>query len=171
MTIRKMPEPRAKAAKGEPERFLREVALPYDGDECLIWPYARSRNGYGNMKRGDRNVVVSRLVCEMVKGAPPSDIHEAAHSCGRGHDGCITPRHLSWKMPAENNRDKISHGTHLRGENQNGAKLNADEVQRIRSLEGSRSQRSIARQAGVSPQHVNDILRKKSWAWLEGSAQ
>lgn len=177
MTIRKMPEaktfqrPQKRAPKGECERFLREVVLPFTGNECLIWPYARSRNGYGNMKYGDRNVVVSRLVCEIANGHAPSPEHHAAHSCGRGHEGCVSPRHIAWKDPVENNRDKILHGTHLRGERQNGAKLTVGTVREIRELASDMSQRGIARKFGLTPQHVNDVVLRKSWGWLEGDAR
>ena len=34
-------------SKGEAQRYFNEVVLPYDGDECLLWPYDCSTSGYG----------------------------------------------------------------------------------------------------------------------------
>ena len=36
-----------KAENGEPKRFYKEVVLPYEGDECIIWPYNKSASRYG----------------------------------------------------------------------------------------------------------------------------
>jgi hypothetical protein len=38
-----------RTANGEPLRFLREVVLAYDGNECLPWPYSRISGGYGTV--------------------------------------------------------------------------------------------------------------------------
>lgn len=100
--------------RGEPARYLAQVVLPYAGDECLTWPYSRMKNGYANHTHEGRTVVLSRLVCNLVYGAPPTPRHEAAHSCGNGHLGCVNPRHLCWKTHTENEADKLIHGTRRR---------------------------------------------------------
>lgn len=106
-------KPGAKA--GEPQEYLRDVVLPYNGEDCLTWPFGRS-SGYGKIHLTGGQYLVSRVVCETVNGPPPTARHEAAHSCGKGHEGCVNPRHLSWKTPAENWADKYAHGTDNRGE-------------------------------------------------------
>lgn len=87
---------------GEPERFLRETVLTYDGDQCLAWPYSRTGAGYGKIQKDGRTQIVSRVVCEEVYGPPPSSLDQAAHSCHNGHLGCVTKGHLSWKTPRRN---------------------------------------------------------------------
>jgi hypothetical protein len=52
-----------------------------------------------------------RLMCQLAHGDPPTPDHIAAHSCGRGHEGCVNPNHLSWKTYSENELDKRVHGT------------------------------------------------------------
>lgn len=94
--------------RGEAAPFYRDVVVPYDGDECLIWPYARTPAGYGVLD-GHKIKVVSRRLCEEAYGPPPTPKHHAAHSCGNGHLGCVTRRHLSWKTPKENGADRIAH--------------------------------------------------------------
>jgi len=87
-----------------------------NGYECLIWPYAKTNKGYGvgygRTKINGRKQIVSRIICEAVRGAPPTPRHEAAHSCGNGHLGCCTKRHLFWKTPEENWEDRRRHGRH-----------------------------------------------------------
>lgn len=95
-----------RASSAEPARYFRDTVLAYEGDDCLAWPFCRDRNGYGKM--GGK--IVSRLVCEKEHGPPPTPAHEAAHSCGKGHEACVAKRHLSWKTRAENASERVIHG-------------------------------------------------------------
>lgn len=108
-----------RSPNGAPEAFLRETVLPYDGDDCLIWPFTRSGrkslhgspgHGYAQIRRGGRMVSVQRIVCEHIHGDGTG--MDSAHSCGNGHLGCVSPRHLRWATRAENMADAIAHGTH-----------------------------------------------------------
>jgi hypothetical protein len=93
---------------GEPERFL-AIAAAYRGDECLIWPYGKVGDGYAAIRDGEKKIQVHRRVCEIVHGKPPSPSHLAAHSCGNGHLGCISPNHLRWATHKENMQDRFMH--------------------------------------------------------------
>lgn len=152
---------------GEPERYLREVVLAYDGNECVIWPFSKSSSGYGTIMREGLPRTVSRLVCEEEHGPPPTPDHEAAHSCGKGHLACVTKRHLSWKTRPENQADKLTHGTHGRGERNSVAKLSEEDIPTIRALRGVMTQAAVAAQFGISRSNVGLIQGRKSWAWLE----
>lgn len=154
---------------GEVTAFL--AAIPLDGDGCLRWPYATNNQGYAQYrlpgpKRG-RKLLVSRIQCERRHGPPPSPRHQAAHSCGKGHEGCVAPWHLNWKLPAENQADRDEHGTMLRGEDCSYAKLTEDMVRAIRALKGTASQNKIAYQFGVSQTAISKIFRRKIWAHIE----
>lgn len=153
--------------RGEPRRFLDAVALVYDGHDCLIWPFARNGYGYGLIRDGGAMVLVPRLICEAVHGPPPTPKHEAAHSCGKGHEGCVAKRHLRWATRVENFADKIVHGTIVRGEWHTSAKLTEADVRAIRALEGTASQRALAKRFGVSQRTVGQIQRREHWAWLD----
>lgn len=152
---------------GEVQNYLRSAVLPYEGDECLIWPYNRYNNGYGQMWFGGKMCTVHRVVCEAVHGVPLPPADHAAHSCGNGRRGCVNPKHLSWKTPAENMADKIFHGTSTRGEKHNMVKLTEAQVREIISLKGKEVQRDIASRFGVSRAAISCIHRGKSWAWLD----
>lgn len=151
---------------GEPMRFILEVALLHTGDECLIWPFANNGEGYGKVWVDGRRTGSHRYVCELVNGPPPTAEHEAAHSCGRGHIGCISPGHLSWKTSAENKADKLIHGTHNRGERNGRVKLTEAEAREILALKGTESQLDLAKRFCVSFQTVSHIHTGRSWAWL-----
>lgn len=151
---------------GDPERYLAEVVLLYGMDDCLPWPYARTASGYGNIWLNGENFTVSRLVCERANGAPPSSEYEAAHSCGKGHEGCVAPLHLSWKLPAENMADKVGHGTDAAGERNGQAKLSEADALAILKSRGTATHAEIAARFGVSPALVSRIFRGLAWRHL-----
>lgn len=152
-----------RVANGEAKKFLQK-ALAYTGDECLAWPHSRRSDGRGQISWGGVPRLVSRVVCELAHGAPPTPAHEAAHSCGKGHEGCITPGHLSWKSSADNHADMVAHGTRDFGERNHAAKLRLIDVQDIREKHGKGMlQKHIAAIYGVSPSTVNDIICGRTW--------
>lgn len=146
--------------------YLETVVLPYDGDECLTWPYSRDEHGYAQIDIDRRRHKVSRYVCARRHGEPPTPKHQAAHSCGRGHLGCVTGCHLSWKTRAQNEADKLLHGTHNRGARHGMSKLTDRDVAEIRSLRGIVTQKEIAAKFGVSKGHIREILAGRSWSHL-----
>lgn len=150
-------------SNGEPLRFYRDVVLTYDGDDCLIWPFARTTAGYGMIN----GRYVHRMACESEHGPAPTRKHQAAHSCGKGHLACVTKRHLSWKTHTENMADTLVHGTHNRGARQGQSKLAETDVADIRALKGTMLQREIAAKYGVCRETIGKIHRRKNWAWLK----
>lgn len=152
---------------GEPLRFLREVVIPYEGDDCLPWPFSRIRSGYGNMLFQGRMQIVPRIVCAVFCGPAPTPKHQAAHSCGRGHAGCVNPRHIRWATPLENASDKFRHGTALHGANHPSARLAEADVRRIRQLGRWRQgYKEIADQFGITDGHVANIVARRVWTSL-----
>ena len=73
-----------------------ELNKSYTGGDCLTWPFHTGKDGYGRVHPpgGGTLTTASRQMCLMVHGEPPSRRHEAAHSCGRGDQGCVSPAHL-----------------------------------------------------------------------------
>jgi hypothetical protein len=152
---------------GEQQKYYVEAVLNYDGEDCLIWPFSRSKDGYANMNRDGRKQRVQRLVCEDVYGPPSSNLMEAAHSCGRGNEGCVSKKHLRWATHADNIADKAMHGTNRRGEAAWAAKLAERDVLRIKQLTAlGVSTSALARQFQVSRAAIYDIASGKSWGWL-----
>lgn len=167
--LRKHGDPLAgRTSPGEPMRWVTEVAAKYEADDCLIWPFGGGT--YGALWIDGRQDKAHRVICEMIHGAPTSDRSEVAHSCGKGHEGCVNPRHLRWATRSENLMDRVEHGTSGRGEDNSHAKLTEDDVMFIRANAGGMSQGKLAERFGVSRKTIGGIVQGKRWAWLDGRA-
>jgi hypothetical protein len=151
---------------GEALAYFNDVVLTYDGDDCLIWPYATIKSGYASLSKDNKVQYVHRLVCEHIHGPAPSSEYEVAHSCGKGRLGCVCSRHLSWKTRTGNMADAISHGTTTRGEKNAQAKLTKEEVRQIRALRNSFTQSALAEMFDVSQTTIKNIQLRQRWAWL-----
>lgn len=168
---------RRAAARGEAAAYLREIVLGHDGDECLFWPFGRDGHGYGHIRINRVMRGVHRLVCEHVHGPAPTLKYQAAHSCGKGHEGCVNPRHLSWKTAKDNAEDRFEHGTVNRrkepvlvgqacGERVVTSKLKEADIRQIRALKGQMSVTAIARMFGVGAPHISRIHSGAKWAHI-----
>lgn len=154
--------------RGRPLNFLENVVIPHkDSVECLTWPFARSSEGYGKIGYNGKSVAVHRLVCKMVHGPAPTDKHEAAHLCGKGHLACCNPHHLCWKTPKENCDDQVVHGTRRYGSRHQNSKLTESDVRQIRALKGTMTQRAIGELFGVSAATIGAIHKGIRWSWLD----
>lgn len=158
------PHHKTKTWNGELKQWLQDVALNYTSDECLPWPFCRISGGYGRFKENGKAFSANRWVCEQEHGPPPTDEHEAAHSCGSAW--CMNRKHLRWATPKENCADKIGHGTATRGERSPSSKLTELQVLQIRMLKGTMTQTKIAMKFGIANQTVSQIMLRQSWGWL-----
>jgi hypothetical protein len=149
----------------ESSDYLAEVVMKSDTDRCIVWPYLRNNKGYAVIGKGGGMKLVTRIVCEQTHGAPKKNWH-AAHICGKGHTGCVNPRHLRWATPSENHFDKRHHGTDNRGIRNPNAILSDRQVLQIRSLKGTMSQNRIAEKFGVTDRTINDIMSFRTWRHL-----
>lgn len=151
---------------GAPMEFI--AKLPLEGDGCVLWPFTRNNEGYGQINLGaGKKALVTRLICEKRNGPPPSRKHHAAHSCGNGNLGCIAPWHLEWKTAAANAADKIAHGTHRRGEMVPNSKLTEQQIREIRSLDGAITHTLIGKRFGVTQSLVSRIVRREAWSHVQ----
>lgn len=155
---------------GETKNYLNHVVISYKNKKkCLIWPFAKSKiDGRPVINNPGGSNLVHRIVCEAINGPPPTNKHQAAHSCGNGHLGCVNPHHLRWATQKENEADRVIHGTSNRGERHGMAKLKAKDVLLIRKLAASKkvSGRQISARFGVSQATVSDIIHRRSWGHL-----
>lgn len=152
--------------RGTPVRWLKD-RVNYSEDQCLIWPFYTTKSGYGSVSFNSKQMFAGRAMCFLAYGPPPTENHEAAHSCGNGAGGCVHPKHIRWTTPVENNSDKKKHGTLLRGETHPKTILTEENVKEIRFLgQGWMKQKEIAEKFGISRSSVEDIIHRKSWDWL-----
>jgi len=142
-----------------------DTALAAETDECLIWPYATNRGGYGVVRYEGRTFIVSELVCIKSHGPDETGELDAAHSCNTRL--CGNKRHLSWKTRTDNMADAVEAETWRHGEQINGTILREDDVRRIRSMLGTLMHKEIAAMYGVTRETITAISVRRSWAWLD----
>lgn len=140
--------------------------------ECWNWPLSENGRGYGQLWIDGVHCAAHRVICERVQGSPPSAQHEAAHTCGNGHLGCVNPHHLVWKTRLENDQDKKVHGTVGRGERNAAAKLSCQQVDEVRMLyaAGGITQHALANQFGVKQSAISRVISGKRWGWRDAKA-
>lgn len=143
-----------KAQKYEARDWLLAHAS-YAGDDCLIWPFFRDPYyGRGRIGSFDGNQSVQwahRVMCEIVHGPPPTPPHQAAHECGKGHEGCVNPRHLSWKTQSGNAMDRLRHGHMMGNRGGNRTRFSADQIEELRAdLAAGKTTVSLAAKFGVA---------------------
>lgn len=145
----------------------------YDGDDCLIWPFGSAgirkdgSPGYGQAVVDGENIGAHVLMCKLAHGERPPDKPLAAHTCGKGHLGCVSPKHLKWATYAENTADCINHGTFARGETSPNAKLTVDDIRTIRNLKGRVPTRKVAEQFGIGSSQVKRIMNRETWKHID----
>ena len=150
------------------DRFWRYVdKTPGHGPsgDCWIWTGGKTPEGYGRF-RGERSVMVSanRFSFEMAFGPLPDELL-ACHKCD--FPPCIRPDHLFPGTGHDNAMDASSKGR-LRpniGERQWKAKLTAELVMDIRSRyhAGGISQRTLAKEFGITQSWLSRIVRHEMW--------
>jgi hypothetical protein len=101
---------------------------------------------------------VHRLVLFTFVGLPPRG-HEACHNDGDPHNNKLD--NLRWDTPANNQADRVKHGTSNRGEQCGTSKLTQTEVKAIRA--DTRKQKYIAAEYGIQQSQVSRIKNLKRW--------
>lgn len=105
---------------------------------------------------------VHRLVLLAFVGPCPPG-HEARHYPDRDPKN-NNLKNLSWATLSVNQKDRVEHGTHNRGERSPTAKLNDQKVREIRKkVAGGRTFRSVADEYGVDMTTVAAIHHRKTW--------
>ncbi len=140
----------SRRGSGKAVAWLR-AHVDYDDEGCLIWPFYRDR--YGHFGHEGEHHYAHRFMCELVNGPPPTPEHQAAHSCGHGEDGCVHPKHLSWKTLGGNMLDKTVHGTNWK--RVRARKLTHEQADAIRA--STEKPPALAKQFGVSESTIRHI--------------
>lgn len=146
-------------------KWLKDHAS-HSSDECLRWPFAILPDGYGHMDLHGVSMKASRAMCIIAHGKPESEELEAAHSCGKGHEGCVNPKHLRWATRDENIAEFISGPRLRRGEKHAQHKLSNQEVIAIREAAGKESHRATASRFDISHTLVQKIQKRLTWTHI-----
>jgi len=131
---------------------------------CLIWPGCRDSHGYAQLGVKGKVLKAHLVMCEWAHGPRPSPDHQASHSCGNGHIGCVNPNHLSWKTRRENHLDRRKHGTAATARNGRRGIVTVQMATEILKLRPIATQDRIARRFGISKPTVRRIFAGKTQA-------
>lgn len=106
---------------------------------------------------------VHQLVCETFHGPRPFPEAQVRHLNGMNTDNRAA--NLVWGTRAENEADKIRHGTRNQGERQGLSKLTEQQVREIREryTAGGVFQRGLAAEFGVTQSCIWAIVTRKTW--------
>jgi len=161
---------RKQAKPGEPIAWVRSYINQKHDCQCTEWPFGTFGDGYAAARDETGKLWrVARLVCVEVHGEPNFDAAEAAHSCGKGHLGCINPNHLRWATSKENADDRRKHGTINKGTRNGMAVLSEEIVLAIYSYKNKGyMQKEIGALFGVAREQVKNIWNGTNWSWLTG---
>lgn len=127
---------------------------------CWNWIGAVSK-GYGRMRVFGRSYKAYRFSYERANGPIPKGLH-VLHKCNNGL--CVNPDHLRLGTHYDNMQDKKLTYRNPSGEHAANARLNKQQVDKIRSLYASGwKQKDIGALFGISQTHVSDIVRFNTW--------
>jgi hypothetical protein len=102
-------------------------------------------------------IYAHQLVCALTHGSRPSPKHDAAHSCGNGHQGCVNRRHLSWQTKSANQKD----GWKKRGRQR--YKLTPEQVAQIKAIKGLEPVLYTAARYDVNERTIRKIQSGEGW--------
>jgi hypothetical protein len=130
--------------------------------ECWMWKGGKDIKGYGVFfYKGKTNLAhrVSLRLHSNNKHFIFDKEKQVRHLCGK--TSCVNPDHLKEGTRAENNADKITHGTSLKGERCHFSKLSWEISEEIRSSNETR--KDLATIYDVSVSCISSIINNKTW--------
>lgn len=145
--------------------WLMEAISRTDSKDCLLWPYAANKLGYGIMSFHGKQQLVHRVAFLLTNGRWP--IPCGLHTCD--NPACFNPAHIYEGDDAANTRDKLARGRArcAIGERVNTVKLNPEMVRKIRSeyIRGrsDRNQVQLSEKYGICQTAISSIVRGQSW--------
>lgn len=140
--------------------------LYIETDDCKIWPYSTSGNGYGTFRLLGHSYYVHTLACQAYNGPQPAGFVAS-------HGPCHLPRcwngfHLSWKSRVDDSLDRWRDGSVSHGEEWMNAKLSQADVDDIRvQVAAGRRQSEMASLYGVGRPQIHRIVHHKQWSPVE----
>jgi len=147
------------------ERFWSKVDKSAGPDSCWLWTRScATNNGYGRFWIGDKHMIASRFVYELVHGPIPAGM-EVCHHCDT--PACVNPKHLFLGTHLDNMRDasakhriKYAYGT-----DHPCSKLTNVQARHIRQehAETGAPYHVLAKRYRVSETTIGRVLRNESW--------
>lgn len=128
-------------------------------DQCILWPYASNKAGYGIICIEGKNRRASAVAWELTNGTRIPKGKEACHNCD--NPPCINPRHIFAGTHKENMQDSSSKRRMTHGEKHYHARITEDIVRMIRN--SNKTSKELSEQLGLNPGHICVIRQRKIW--------
>lgn len=127
-------------------------------DDCILWPYAKSK-GYGKFTVGGVRHYVHVHALERTVGPAPDGMVARHGPC---HDpACFNPRHLMWGTRIQNQGDRRRDGTAPIGSAHPAAKLSESDVLEIRASDVPGV--DLAHRYEVKVTTIYAVRRRQTW--------
>lgn len=148
----------AKVARGATEAFrFGMVGWTVDSNDCWNWNGFRNPKGYGKF-RYVGGQMAHRFSLEQKLGRRILAGKEVLHSCD--NRSCVNPDHLNEGTHAENMREASVRTGFPQ------ARLNADQVKKIRADIEKMTVADLARTYGVSRAAIRAVRDRRNWKWV-----
>lgn len=143
--------------------LIESVRTHGDSDECLIWPYAKKKTGYGTVWIDKRNIRAHRAAYQLIHGPIPGGLY-LLHSCDT--PSCYNPNHVAPGTQLQNIREASARGRLKRNpENSHTAIINFAKAREIRHLRKTQKIKikHLAEMFGISIESVSNVLYNRTW--------
>jgi hypothetical protein len=142
------------------ERIEKKVErIPESG--CWVWMGTTTVRGYGQIEHKTKKLYAHRASYEAFVGEIPQGMY-VCHTCD--NVSCVNPNHLFLGTQKQNLQDMAKKGRSTRGEKNPGAKLTEEQVNQIRTMDGTCS--FISKIFNVSSSAISAIKRKERWSYV-----
>lgn len=136
--------------------WLQEKIQHCTPDECLLWPFAKDKAGYGKLYFDAQCNKAHRVAYRLANDDLRSHL-VVMHKCDTPL--CVNPFHLAQGTQRDNALDMHAKGRgRIVGPK---PKLTAEQVREIRA--SAASNKSLARQFGVCVDHISRIKHHHTW--------
>lgn len=142
------------------ERIEKKVERIPEGG-CWVWMGATTVRGYGQIEHKTKKLYAHRASYEAFVGEIPQGMY-VCHTCD--NVSCVNPNHLFLGTQKQNLQDMARKGRSTRGEKNPGAKLTEEQVNQIRTMDGTCS--FISKIFNVSSSAISAIKRKERWSYV-----
>jgi hypothetical protein len=138
-------------------RFWRKVQKT---SNCWLWTGSLDTGGYGMFWPSSRQAVHAHRFAWLLTNGEFDRRLDVLHECDNPR--CVRPSHLFLGTEHDNMMDMARKGRH------GSAKLSKEQVRDVRRrVAAGESQRSVARDLGVSPAAICNLLKGKSYAHVD----
>ena len=142
------------------ERIEKKVERIPEGG-CWVWMGTTTVRGYGQIEHKTKKLYAHRASYEAFVGEIPQGMY-VCHTCD--NVSCVNPNHLFLGTQKQNLQDMARKGRSTRGEKNPGAKLTEEQVNQIRTMDGTCS--FISKIFNVSSSAISAIKRKERWSYV-----